>query len=221
MARRALPATASTLTALTAIATLTLTACGGGGDAKSDDIKGADTGTATPTASASSAADAQRPDISVPKDLTLVFDFKKPSDSDEATALDDASNFIRALKHSIAAQDPKDAAYQFYSTAGAAKYAESQIEAWVKGGWTPTGEDRYYDAVTSKADGAKAVLVSFCRNQAKSYSKDIKTNQVNYTKESLDSYLKYRILMKPSASSSGIWQAQQIEVEGKAKECRP
>lgn len=150
----------------------------------------------------------------------MVFDFDKPSDSDEAAALDDSAHFIRALKHAIVAQDPNDSAYRFYSRAGAAKYAKSQIEAWVKGGWTPTGEDQYYDAATSKSEDAKAVLVTFCRNQAKSYSRDVKTNKIHYTKESLASYLKYRILMQPSADSPGIWEAQQIEVAGKAKECQ-
>ncbi|MEU0245969.1 hypothetical protein ABZ192_16815 [Streptomyces sp. NPDC006235] len=217
MARRALTTTAA---ALTATAALLLTACGGGGDDSPDGIEGADQGASSPSASPSRAADADRPDLGLPKDLKMIFDFDKPSDSDEAAALDDSANFIRALKHAIVAQDPNDSAYRFYSRAGAAKYAKSQIEAWVKGGWTPTGEDQYYDAATSKSEDGKAVLVTFCRNQAKSYSKDVKTDKIHYTKESLDSFLKYRILMQPSADSPGIWQAQQIEVAGKAKECQ-
>ncbi|MEW2807568.1 hypothetical protein AB0929_10685 [Streptomyces massasporeus] len=218
MARRALTTTAA---ALTAAAALSLTACGGGSGGSSGEIEGADKDAGSPSASApNKVADADRPDVSLPKDLNMVFDFDKPSDADEAAALDDSANFIRALKHAIVAQDPNDPAYQFYSRAGAAKYAKSQIEAWVKGGWTATGEDRYYDAATSKSDDAKAVLVTFCRNQAKSYSKDVKTDKIHYTKESAESFLKYRILMQPSADSPGIWQAQQIEVAGKATECR-
>ncbi|WP_328873158.1 hypothetical protein OHT76_25335 [Streptomyces sp. NBC_00287] len=215
MARRTLTTTAATLAA-----TLLLSACGGGGDDSSDDIEGADKGSSSPSASASAAADVERPDVSLPGDLKLVFDFDKPSDADEAAALDDAANYIRALKHGIVAQDPNDAAYQFYSRGGAAKYAKTQIDAWVDGGWTATGEDRYYDAVTSKSDDAKAVLVTFCRNQAKSYSKNIETGKITYTKESLDSYLKYRVLMQPSVDSPQVWQARQIEVAGKAKECQ-
>ncbi|MEU0193086.1 hypothetical protein ABZ250_24930 [Streptomyces afghaniensis] len=217
MARRALTTTAA---ALTATAALLLTACGGGSGDSSGDIEGADKRASGPSTSPSKATNAERPDLSLPKDLKMVFDFNKPSDTDEAAALDDSANFIRALKHAIVAQDPNDSAYRFYSRAGAAKYAKSQIEAWVKGGWTATGRDQYYDATTSKSDDAEAVLVTFCRNQAKSYSKDVKTNKIHYTKESLDSYLKYRILMQPSADSPGIWQAQQIEVAGKAKECQ-
>ncbi|MGW3950109.1 hypothetical protein ACWEKM_03850 [Streptomyces sp. NPDC004752] len=217
MARRTLPAiTAAALTTTTA---LLLTACGGADD-KNADIKGADTGSSSPSASTSASAGENRPDLALPDDLKVTFDFDKPSDSAEAAALDDAANFIRAVKHGIVAQDPNDSAYQFYSQGGAEKYAKSQIEAWVKGGWTATGEDRYYRATTSKSDDTKSVLVTFCRNQAKSYSKDIKTNKVNYTKESLSSYLKYRILMQPSTDSSSVWTAGQIEVQDKVKECQ-
>ncbi|MDQ0750496.1 hypothetical protein QF034_004727 [Streptomyces africanus] len=218
MARRALTTTAA---AFAATAALLLTACGGGGDDKSpDDIKGADSGSSSPSASASGSAGADRPDVSVPKDLKLVFDFDEPSDAKHAAALADAENYIRALKHGIAAQDPNDPAYRFYSAAQAAQYAKSQIEAWVKGGYTVYGTDKYYDdEVTTMSDG-KGVLVSFCRNQAKSFSKETKTGKVHYTDENLDSYQKFRLLMAPPSGDSEVWRAANIEVIGKAKECR-
>lgn len=222
MARRALTTTAAVFAATAA---LLLTACGGGGEEKSpDDAKGADGGTKSPAASSapsdSDPADADRPDLSVPQELKLVFDFDQPSDAKHAAALADAENYIRALKHGIAKQDPNDPAYRFYSGAQAEQYAKSQIEAWVKGGWTVYGTDTYYDdEVTTMSDG-KGVLVSFCRNQAKSYSKDVKTGKVHYTEESLDSYLRYRLLMAPPSGAAAVWKAANIEVIGKAKECR-
>ena len=103
----------------------------------------------------------------LPKDFKLVFDFDKPSDAKHAAALADAQNYIRALDHGIAEQDPNDPAYQFYSAAQAAQYAKSQIEAWVKGKWTVTGTDRYYDEEVTTLNDGKGVLVAFCRNQAK------------------------------------------------------
>ncbi|CAM5678153.1 hypothetical protein STENM36S_05058 [Streptomyces tendae] len=163
MARSALTMTAATFAATAA---LLLTACGGE-DSAPDDIKGAATGSPSVSASASDTADANRPDVSLPADLKLVFDFEKPSDKDQAAALEDASNYIRALDHGIAQQDPNDPAYQFYSTGGAEKYAKSQIEAWVKDGWTVTGNDRYFKADIDPVGEGKSVLVSFCRNQAK------------------------------------------------------
>ncbi|WP_086562521.1 hypothetical protein [Streptomyces africanus] len=218
MARRALTTTAA---AFAATAALLLTACGGGGDDKSsDDIKGADAGTRSPSASASGAAGADRPDVSVPKDLKLVFDFDQPSDAKHAAALADAENYVRALKHGIAAQDPNDPAYQFYSGAQAAQYAKSQIESWVEGGWTVTGTDKYYDEDIATLSDGKGVLVSFCRNQAEFYGKEIKTGKVLRTKESLDSYQTWKVLMVPPAGSSQTWKAGNVEVIGKAEECR-
>jgi hypothetical protein len=218
VARRALTTTAA---AFAATAALLLTACGGGGEDKSsDDIKGADSGTRSPSASASGSAGADRPDVSVPKDLKLVFDFDQPSDAKHAAALADAENYIRALKHGIAKQDPNDPAYQFYSGAQAEQYAKSQIESWVKGGWTVTGTDRYYDEDIATLSDGKGVLVSFCRNQAKFYGKEIKTEKVLRTKESLDSYQAWKVLMVPPAGSSQAWKAGNVEVIGKAEECR-
>ncbi|MET8898910.1 hypothetical protein [Streptomyces sp. NPDC004538] len=208
-----------TTAAFTTTAALLLTACGGGDESSPEDIKGA--GGGSPSASASSgAADVKRPDVSVPPDLKLVFDFAKPSDAGEAAALGDAANFIRALDHGIAQQDPNDPAYQFYSTGGAQKYAKSQIEAWVKDGWTVTGEDRYFNADIESVGQGDSTLVTFCRNQAKFYSKKVKTGKVNYTDENLDSYQKFSLLMSPSEASEAVWQARQIEVQGRVEECK-
>ncbi|MGD1223331.1 hypothetical protein AB9Q10_33460 [Streptomyces krungchingensis] len=217
MSRRALTTAAAALTATTA---LLLTACGGGDDKSSDDIKGADTGSTSPSASASGGSQAGRPDVSVPKDLDLVFDFDTPSDAKHAAALADAQNYIRALDHGIDKQDPEDPAYQFYSDGSASQYAKSQIQAWVKGGWTVTGTDKYYDAETNAVGKGKRVLVSFCRNQAEFFGKEIKTGKVLRTKESLSSYQKFTMMMFPPSGSSPAWKAQVIEVKGKAKECQ-
>jgi hypothetical protein len=221
VARRALPSTAA---AFTTAAVLLLTGCGGGDKSSSGDIKGADTGSGSPSASASTSASpaADRPDVSVPKDLNLVFDFDKPSDTDSAAALGDAANYIRALNHGIANQNPQDEAYQFYSAGDAARYANSQISTYVKGGWTITGTDRYYRAETSEAGSSKSVKlvrVSFCENQAKAYGKEVKTGKVLRTKESLSSYLKFSILMA-STKTAPVWKAQSITVKAKAKECQ-
>ncbi|MGW1282724.1 hypothetical protein ACWD4N_03155 [Streptomyces sp. NPDC002586] len=211
MARRTL-----ILTTMTTTAALLLTACGGGG--KTDGIKGADKGSSSPSPSATTGGGG--PDVSVPKDLNLVFDFTKPSNAQQAAALADAENYIRALKHGIVKQDPNDPAYQYYSGGQAAQYAKSQIQAWVKGGWTATGTDKYYAANVTPMTGGKRVLVSFCRNQAKFYGKEIKTGKILYTKESLSSYEKFSLLMFPPSGSAGAWKAQVAEVVGKAKECQ-
>ncbi|MEU5318759.1 hypothetical protein AB0G67_18815 [Streptomyces sp. NPDC021056] len=218
MARRALPVTAA---AFAMTATLLLTACGGGDGGSPDDIKGAGTGAGSPSASASASTPAGAPDISVPKDLDLVFDFDEPSDAKHAAALVGAQNYIRALDHGIDQQDPNDPAYRYYSLNQAAQYAKSQIETWKKGGWTVTGTDKYYDEEVSTLSGGQGVLVEFCRNQAKFYGKEIKSGKVLSSEENLASYQTFRLRMIPPSGSSEVWRAFTIEVIGKAKECRP
>lgn len=214
MARRALPTTAA---AITAAGVLLLTGCGGGNKSSSGDIKGAETGSSSPSASTST-SDAGAPDVSVPSDFHLVFDFDAPSDAKQASALTDAENYIRALKHGISKQDPNDPAYQYYSQGQAAQYAKSQIQAWAKGHWTVNGTDKYYDAEVT-ANG-KRELVTFCRNQGKSYSKEIKTGKILYTKANADSYVKYQLLMYPPTGATKAWKASIVEVTERAKECQ-
>ncbi|WP_328342241.1 hypothetical protein OG873_25235 [Streptomyces violaceus] len=218
MARRALTTTAA---AFATTAALLLSACGGGDDS-SDDIKGADSESSSPSASASASADVDRPDVSVPDDLDLVFDFEKPSDQDSAAALDDAANYIRALNHGITKQDPEDPAFQFYASGQAAQYAHSQIKEYADGGWTLTGKDRYYQAEINPVDESekvKTVNVSFCEDQSKVYGKEVESEKVHRTKESLASYQKFTILMT-FVEGKPVWRAQQVTVEGKAEECR-
>lgn len=216
MARRT-PIIAATACAVSA--TLLLTGCGGGsGDSSSDKIKGADGGSMRPSTSVSPTGNG-RPDVSLPSDVHLIFDFDKPSDKDKAAAMADAENYIRALKHGIVKQNPDDPAYKFYSGPLAARYAKSQIQAWVKGGWTPTGTDRYYNAEANSVGTPKTLLVTFCRNQAKSYGKSVKTGKIKYTGESPADYDKYSLLMTPARSDTTLWKTSQIEVQGPVKEC--
>ncbi|MGP3922484.1 hypothetical protein [Streptomyces sp. 8N616] len=219
MIRRTLPGAAT----LTAAAVLLLTACSGGDDGSetNDKIAGADQGDKSlASPSASDGSSVKRPDVSVPKDLKLVFDWDEPSDPKQAAALGDAANYIRAIMHGVVKQDVNDPAYGFYSTSGAEKYAQSQIQTWVDGGWTATGTNVFYDPSTAPAAGGKAVLVSFCNNQAKAFSRKISTGKIHYTKESIKSYSRYRILMAKPPTEKGVWRAGEITVEGEAEQCR-
>ncbi|MGW4375720.1 hypothetical protein ACWEJ7_18865 [Streptomyces albidoflavus] len=199
---------------LTVLAALVLTGCGG--EAAEPQETG-QTGGAAPVKSGE--ADGERPDIGLPEDAVMVVDKGQPSEAAHQPALDDAFHFIQAMRHGIVAQDPDDAAYQYYATAGAAEYARGQIEQWVKGGWTPTGKDQYYDTGTASVGEGKGVLVTFCRDQSQTFSKSLESGEVHRTEKSPKSFQKYSVLMRKKPGESGVWQAGQIEVQGEAKEC--
>ncbi|MGI5427834.1 hypothetical protein [Streptomyces sp. CA-179760] len=219
MARRTLEATAATLTAAAA---LLLTACGSGAEPPEEPKGARETGTRSASPTGTKRTHAERPDVSLPKDLDLVFDFDRPSDQDSATALDDAANYIRALNHGITKQDPEDPAFQFYSSGQAAQYAHSQIKEYADGGWTLTGQDRYYQAEAKPFDESqkvKTISVTFCEDQSKVYGKEVKSEKIHRTRESLASYQRFTVLLAFVKGKPG-WRAQQVTVEEEAEECR-
>ncbi|WP_235978724.1 hypothetical protein [Streptomyces lycii] len=217
MSRRHLP----TAVGVIAGTLMLMTACGSGGNESQagDKIEGADDGKKTSASpDPSDPSSAERPDVSVPEDYEMLFDWTAPSDPEQRAALNDAANYLRSIKHGIMKQDADDPAYKFYSVQAASRYARTQIQKWVDGGYTATGTDRYYRPEFSESEDG--VLITFCRNQAKAYSKEIETGKVHRTEESLSSFQKFSIVMKPKSASDEVWQAQQIEVEGEVEECR-
>jgi hypothetical protein len=221
--RRSLPVAA----ALTATAALLLTACGSGDDNSSanDKIAGADQSTAAPTKSAKppAAASEKNPDgvdVSVPKDMNLVFDWPKPADKNEAAAMDDAANFLRAIYRGVDKRTTKDAALATYATGDGLHYGEVQINEWMKGGWTATGTRRHYDATTRSAPNGNSVEVAFCADTGKFYGKEVKTGKVLEAKPSLKDFSYYKIIMVKFPTGEGLWQASKVYVETEAAKCQ-
>ncbi|MET9253181.1 hypothetical protein [Streptomyces sp. NPDC003717] len=223
MKRRSLPVAA----AFAAAATLLLTACGGGGDGSGDNgkIAGADQGSPTPTKSAapSSAPVVDKPDgvdVSLPADMSLVFDWARPKDKNEAAAMDDAANFLRAIYRGVDKRTTKDAAVAAYATGGGTHYATTQINAWIEGGWTATGTLRHYDVTTRSASNGKSVEVAFCADASKFYGKEIKTGKVLTTEPSIKDFDHFEVIMTKYPTGEGLWQATKVFVEEKAAKCR-
>ncbi|MDQ1028530.1 hypothetical protein QF035_006112 [Streptomyces umbrinus] len=223
MKRRSLPVAA----ALAATAALLLTACGSGDDKSSDNdkIAGADQGAETPKESAkpSGAPAEDKPDgvdVSLPKDMNLIFDWDKPKDKNEAAAMDDAANFLRAIYRGVDKRTTKDAAVTAYATGEGLNYAKVQINEWIKGGWTATGTRRHYDATTRSAPNGKSVEVAFCADTGKFLGKEVETGKVLEAKPSIKDFGYYKIIMVKLPTSEGLWQASKVFVETGAEKCQ-
>ncbi len=167
-------------------AALLLTACGSGDDKSSDNDKTAGAGQAveSPKESAeqSGTPAGNKPDgvdLSLPKDMNLVFNWDKPKDKNEAAAMDDAASYLRAIYRGVDKRTTKDAAVTTYATGDGLRYANTQIDAWIDGGWTATGTLRHYDATTRSTTNGKSVEVAFCTDSGKFYGKEIKTKKVS------------------------------------------
>ncbi|MBD0842754.1 hypothetical protein [Streptomyces sp. TRM68416] len=223
MKRRTLPAAA----ALAATAALLLTACGSEDDKSSDNdkIAGAEQASETPkeSATASGAPAEDKPDgvdLSLPKDMNLVFDWNKPADKNEAAAMTDAANFFRAIYHGVDKRTAKDAAVTAYSTGEGLNYAKTQINAWIDGGWTATGTLRHYDATTRSAPNGTSVEVAFCADAGEFYGKEIKSGKVLETEPSIEDFDYYKIIMVKHPTGTDLWQASKVFVETKAAKCQ-
>ncbi|GAA2237646.1 hypothetical protein [Streptomyces indiaensis] len=223
MKRRSLPVAA----ALTATAALMLTACGSGDGRSGDNDKIADVGQAPQmpkeSPSASGAPTADQPDgvdVSLPSDMDLVFDWDKPKDKNEAAAMDDAANFLRAIYRGVAKRTTKDAAVTTYSTGDGLHYAQVQINEWIKGGWTAQGTRRHYDGTTRSAPNGNSVEVAFCADTGKFYGREVKTGKVLKTKPSLKDFGYYKIVMVKVPTGEGLWQASKVFVETKVAKCQ-
>ncbi|MFJ4565673.1 hypothetical protein ACIP4U_18560 [Streptomyces caelestis] len=222
MKRRPLPVAA----ALAATAALLLTACGSGDDKSSGNDKsaGADRGSETPKESAepSGAQAEDKPDgvdVSLPKDMKLVFDWDKPKDKNEAAAIDDAANFVRAIYRGVYKRTSNDAAVTTYSTGDGLHYAKTQIGSRVDGGWTATGTRRHYQATTRSAPNGKSVEVAFCVDSSKFYGKEVKTEKILRSKPSIADFDYFKVVMVKFPTGDGLWQASKVFVEAKAEKC--
>ncbi|WP_409470332.1 hypothetical protein [Streptomyces sp. HC307] len=223
MKRRPLPVAA----ALAATAALLLTACGSGDDESSDNDKivGADQGTEKPTKSAepSGAPAEDKPDgvdVSLPKDMNLVFDWDKPEDKNEAAAMADTANFFRAIYRGVDKRTTKDAALAAYSTGDGLKYAKTQIDVRLEGGWTATGTRRHYQATTRSASNGNSVEVAFCVDSSKFYSKEVKTGKILKGTPSITDFDYFKIIMVKLPTGDALWQASKVYVETKAAKCQ-
>lgn len=213
--------------AFAAAATLMLTACGGGDDTSGDNdkIAGTDQGTEKPTKSAepSGVPAEDKPDgvdVSLPADMDLVFDWEEPKDENEAAAMEDAANYVRAIYHGVDKRTTEDAALVAYSTADGLKYARTQIDARLEGDWTATGTRRHYQATTRSASNGNSVEVAFCVDSSRFYSKEVKTGKILKGTPSITDFDYFKIIMVKLPTGDGLWQASKVYVEGKAAKCQ-
>jgi hypothetical protein len=196
--------------ALTAVAALSLSACGGDDDsAKSNDkIAGADTeggASASPTASTSTASD--RPKIELPSDLTYTFEWPKTGNEDKDAVLADSEQFIKAVDMAIAEQDPLSKAYRYYSDGEAAAGSKKFIQEFVDYKDRITGAKRYYNPnIKINGDGTAGFV--YCEDQNKAYNKSLKTGKTNVTPASKDNYVLYNSRLR--VNEQGVWITETL-----------
>ncbi|AJE83085.1 MULTISPECIES: hypothetical protein [Streptomyces] len=217
MKRRTLPAVA----AFASAAALLLSACGSDDDSpkEKDPIAGAETGdgeSASPSATASK--DTERPSVSLPGDVKNVFQNWKDTDAVSDAVLSDTRERINATDAAITNNDPESPAVPFYYEGKALLDAAKWITGYTGDNYTFTGTTRYFLPSVTKNGSTKA-SVSYCSDETKVFDKDRKTEKLDKSTPSDDSYVYYKAQLVKN--KTGIWQTTQLASERGNKKCTP
>ncbi|MEV7321789.1 hypothetical protein [Streptomyces sp. NPDC093970] len=216
MKRRTLLDTA----ALAASAALILTACssGEGGSKANDKIAGADGGGTKASASPTASAAADRPEVTLPNDLSDTFESWKTGDMTKDAALGDVARRIDATNYAIAQGDPELPALGFYYSGGALADAKDWVESIAKDGYSITGANRYYNAKIDVFDSVSAG-VTYCEDQSKAFAKVRKSGKVIKMAVNNDSYVVYTTRL--DKNKQGVWQTTKLTSQRGSKSCTP
>jgi len=213
--RRSLPIAV----AFAATSALLLTGCGGddGGSKAGDEIAGADTdkSTASPSSGAPEVS-AERPDMTLPEDVEERFEGWKTGDATKDAVLADAGRAQTAVTYAVTKGDPKSPALSFYQSGTALAGSQDWVKGIVDAGLTYSGSVRYFAPEISVFDKESAG-VSYCADESKAYNKDRKTNKVDKTPATDDSFVLYSTRLEKN--DEGVWQTTKLESERGNKKC--
>ncbi|MFC8129040.1 hypothetical protein [Streptomyces sp. NPDC057302] len=202
---------------------LVLAGCGGSAEPRgSDEIagvgQGADNASVTPSTAPGDGI--ARPMTTLPEGDRLVFEPQRQKTGDARTdaVLRDNAEYLRAVDEAIGDQKPRSKAVAFYSKGSAYLDSVEWIGGFVEDGTTVTGTVRYFDRrVTFSEDGSAGL--TYCGDESKGFTKDLKTKRTNVTPVTKDSYVFYNDRLRKN--SKGVWQLTKSVAERGSKACRP
>ncbi|WP_369368978.1 hypothetical protein AB5L52_27090 [Streptomyces sp. CG4] len=199
-----------------------LAGCGGGGGGDSNSknkISGADTGgsaSASPSASASAATG--RPEITFPSDAKNVFEGGKTGDATKDAVLADSALSVNSVDEAIFKGSASTKALGFYNAGKALGESITYAQGYINKHDTWVGETRYFDRSVTLS-GADKAYVTYCSDESKSFIKHKKTNKIENTPTTADSYVLYHTALTKNAA--GVWQTTDVVSNRGAKECQP
>ncbi|WP_217164814.1 hypothetical protein [Streptomyces sp. AC512_CC834] len=207
---------------LTAVAALTLSACGSGDDSaaeNSDKIAGVETGNVTSAARSPSASDTDgRPKITFPSEAKNVFEYEKTGNATKDAALADSTLSVNSVDEAIFEGNTDTKALGFYNAESALSDSITYALGYINEKHTWVGETRYFDYKVNLSGGEQA-YVTYCSDESKSFIKDKKTGKVESTPTTEDSYVLYNT--KLTKNAEGVWQTTDIASHRGDKQCQP
>lgn len=210
MARR--PRTLTACAAATAVAALTLSACGGGDDTSSGKIKGAHKDdNSSSSAAPSPTSGPKRPEIKLPKSFQMDFQDWTDSDPEKQAVLSDGREEIKAGYSAIIENSTDTDALRFYDT----KPGLSQTQKWIKSYTgkkvTVTGKLPYSDPKVSLIGKSRKVAeLRYCTDESNAYTEDRKTGGDRQgTPAGKDPKRSYTSILQKDAR--GVWKTHNVD----------
>jgi hypothetical protein len=207
--------------ALTVVAALSLSACGSGegGSEGGGKIAGADAGsgsTASASPSAGAADTVTRPDITLPEDMTKVFEGWKTGDGPKDAVLADAERALDSVDDAVVRGDTRSEALAFYYRDDALLSEVKWVQAWLDANISWTGTIRYFDPQVTLRDKKTAVAI-YCADDSKAHNKDRKTGKVDKTSSGESPYTLYNTRLVKN--DEGVWQTAGLYTKRGHQQC--
>jgi hypothetical protein len=219
----------TTASAVTAAAALfLLTACGGGdGDDSADKIQDppsttpASTAAATPSTSSTPGATSpgvRRPVITFPAGAKTVYEDQRTGDPKKDAVLADEAHANDSAYAAILEGRNRTEAMEFYNSGLALRGAVDFVQGWLDKNNTWIGTVRYFERkATLRSDGSAVVI--YCSDESRAFVKNRKTEKIDNTPTTADSYVLYNERLKKSPN--GVWVLVSVLSHRGAKECQP
>ncbi|THC56947.1 hypothetical protein E7X38_11730 [Streptomyces sp. Akac8] len=154
--------------------------------------------------------------MTLPEDVEERFEGWKTGDATKDAVLADAGRAQTAVTYAVTKGDPKSPALSFYQSGTALAGSQDWVKGIVDAGLTYSGSVRYFAPEISVFDKESAG-VSYCADESKAYNKDRKTNKVDKTPATDDSFVLYSTRLEKN--DEGVWQTTKLESERGNKKC--
>ncbi|WP_316778957.1 hypothetical protein [Streptomyces sasae] len=197
--------------------TLLVGGCGGSGGSTVDDTAAGVGAGSSASASPSASAAADRPQVTLPSDVTDEYAGWKTGDATKDAVLADVAARIDSTNDAILRGDTSAPGLSFYYRDKALSGAVSWIQAYLAADLSFTGTTRYFAPKVTLASGKATATVRYCSDESKGFNKNRKTGKVDRTPSDQSPYVLYDTRVEKNGS--GVWQTSALTSHRGDKAC--
>jgi hypothetical protein len=179
----------------------------------------------TPIATGSPLPRTERPDVTLPRDLTERYETWVTHDSERDLVLGDAGLAQGAVLDALVGGGTTTEAVEFFFTGEALSAVRAYARDTAASGSRPTGFVRYYKPELHLPDGLfdlperPRAALSFCVDESRLAPRNRVTGKVGPAPRGADAHVRYETRLR--LSDRGVWQTFELATERGTAECAP